>query len=124
MQKGNTMTASSTAETVQAFNDGIRGLAKEPATSAVMKSFHAMHQAATAPGALDSSVKELLALAIAISTQCDGCIAWHVTNAVKSGATREQVLEAIGVAVMMGGGPATYYGSKAAAALDSVAAGG
>ncbi|GHE84365.1 hypothetical protein GCM10017786_15020 [Amycolatopsis deserti] len=115
--------AESVSETVRAFSEGIRGLAKESATGAVMKAFHAMHQAAVAPGALETSTKELLALAIAIATQCDGCIAWHVTNAIKAGATRDQVLETIGVAVMMGGGPATYYGSKAAAALESALAG-
>ncbi|MGZ4538553.1 MAG: carboxymuconolactone decarboxylase family protein [Blastococcus sp.] len=111
---------SDTASTVKDFNKGVVGLMKEPATAAVMKGFQAMHEAATAPGALDRATKELLALAIAISTQCDGCIGWHVTNAVKAGVTRDQVLETIGVAVMMGGGPATYYGSKAAKALDDV----
>jgi len=116
------MTETSTSDTVKAFNSGVVGLMSESATAEVMKSFHAMHKAATAPGALASSTKELMALAIAISTPCDGCIAWHVTNAVKTGATRDQVLETIGVAVMMGGGPATYYGSKAAIALDSLLA--
>lgn len=116
------MTEQSTTELVTSFNDGIRGLAQESAIADVMKSFHGMHSAATADGALDASMKELLALGSAISTQCEGCIAWHVTNAVKAGASREQVLETIGVAIMMGGGPATYYGSKAAAALDSVLA--
>lgn len=117
------MTEISTVDTVKAFNRGVVSLMNESPISDVMKSFHAMHAAATAPGALETSTKELMALAIAISTQCDGCIAWHVSNAVKTGATRDQVLETIGVAVMMGGGPATYYGSKAATALDSVLAG-
>lgn len=117
------MTEISTADTVKAFNHGVGDLTKEPAASEVMKAFLAMHKAATAPGALDTSTKELMALGIAISTQCDGCIAWHVTNAVQAGATRDQVLETIGVAVMMGSGPATYYGSKAKKALDSVLAG-
>ncbi|MGQ4618907.1 carboxymuconolactone decarboxylase family protein [Nocardia sp. R7R-8] len=116
------MSTNSTAEIVREFNQGIGALAAEPATSAVLKAFQELHKAASAPGALPSAVKELIALAIAIATQCDGCIAWHVTNAVKAGAQRDQVLETIGVAVMMGGGPATYYGSKAARALDSVAA--
>lgn len=117
------MAETPTTEIVKAFNQGVLGLMKEPATADVMKAFHGMHMAATAPGALDTSTKELMALAIAISTQCDGCIAWHVTNAVKAGATRDQVLETIGVAVMMGGGPATFYGRKAAVALESVLAG-
>jgi AhpD family alkylhydroperoxidase len=108
----------STADTVKDYNRGVFGLTKEPAIAELMKGFRQMHEAATAPGALDTGTKELIALAIAISTQCDGCIAWHVTNAVRAGMSRDQVLETIGVAIMMGGGPATYYGHKAAAALD------
>lgn len=109
-----------TADTVKDFNRGVYGLMKAPATAEVMKGFQHMHEAAMAPGALDTATKELLALAIAISTQCDGCIAWHVTNSVGAGATRDQVLETISVAVMMGGGPSTYYGSRAAKALDEI----
>ena len=116
------MTEQTTAEIVKEFGRGLAGLASESALAPTMRAFQELHRAATAPGALPASIKELLALAIAISTQCDGCIAWHVTNAVKAGSTRDEVLEAIGVAVMMGGGPATYYGAKAATALDSVVA--
>jgi AhpD family alkylhydroperoxidase len=119
-ESGDDPMSATTRESVTEFNHGVFGLMKEPATAEVMKAFQHMHEAAMAPGALDRSTKELLALAIAISTQCDGCIAWHVTNAVKAGAERDQVLETIGVAVMMGGGPATYYGQKAAKALDDV----
>lgn len=111
---------SATSESVTEFNKGVFSLMKEPATAAVMQAFQHLHEAAVAPGALDRRTKELMALAIAISTQCDGCIAWHVTNAIKAGAQRDEVLETIGVAVMMGGGPATYYGQKAAKALDDV----
>jgi AhpD family alkylhydroperoxidase len=110
-----------TAETVKDYHRGVYGLMREPATAELMKGFQQMHQAATAPGAMDTGTKELIALGIAISTQCDGCIAWHVTNAVRAGMTRDQVLETIGVAVMMGGGPATCYGHKAAVALDDLA---
>lgn len=108
------------ADTVREFNRGVMRLAKEPATAGVVAAFQHMHEAASTPGALDRATKELLALGIAIATHCEGCIAWHVTNAVKAGASREQVLETVGVAVMMGGGPATWYGAKAANALDDV----
>lgn len=114
------MSTRTTAEVVSEFNRGLAGLASEPATAGVMKAFTDLHRAAARPGALGADVKELMAVAIAIATQCDGCIAWHVTNAVKAGATRDQVLETIGVAIMMRGGPATYYGAEALAALDSV----
>jgi AhpD family alkylhydroperoxidase len=77
-----------------------------------------MHASAVTPGALDRHVKELMALAVAISVHCQGCVAYHVHDALDAGATREQVIETIGVAVMMGGGPAVVYGAEALAALD------
>jgi AhpD family alkylhydroperoxidase len=84
----------------------------------VMKGFGEMHRAAVADGALSRATKELMAMAIGITARCDGCIALHVHDALGAGATREQVLEAIGVAVMMGGGPASVYAIEAFDALD------
>jgi len=69
-------------------------------------------------------VKELIALAIAITVGSDGCIAYHVHDALKSGASREEILETVGVAVMMGGGPSVVYGKEAVAALEQFAAAG
>jgi AhpD family alkylhydroperoxidase len=68
-------------------------------------------------------VKELMALAIAICVHCQGCIAYHIHDALDAGATRAQVLETIGVAVMMGGGPALVYGAEALDALDELSPG-
>ena len=99
------------------FEQSIGELARQPGTKAVMRAFSALHEAALADGELSRATKELLALAIAISTQCEGCIAWHVHGALGAGATPVQVEEAIGVTILMGGGPATYYGGKALAAL-------
>jgi len=83
-----------------------------------MQGFAALHKSATADGALTKSTKELIALGIAISVRCDGCIAFHVHDAVKAGCTREEIMEAVGVAVMMGGGPAVVYGCEAMEALN------
>ncbi|MDX2032095.1 MAG: carboxymuconolactone decarboxylase family protein [Blastocatellia bacterium] len=69
-------------------------------------------------GALSPKAKELMALAIAICVRCDGCVAYHVHDALRAGATRAEILETIGVAIMMGGGPATIYGCEAFEALD------
>lgn len=85
---------------------------------AVMKGFSAMHSAAGTDGALSPLTKELMALAIGITTQCTGCIAFHVHDAIKLGATRDQLAETVGVAVMMGGGPAVIYGVEAMTAYD------
>lgn len=87
----------------------------------VMKEFSDLHGAAMKPGALDTKTKELIALAISISSRCDGCIASHARGAAKQGATEAEVAEAIGVAVLMAGGPATVYGPRAFAAFRDFA---
>jgi len=87
-----------------------------------LKAFADLHKAAMAAGALDEATKELLALAIAVTHRCDGCIASHARGAARKGATRAQVAETIGVAILMNGGPATVYGPRALAAYDDFAA--
>ncbi len=83
-----------------------------------MAGFGQLHRQAVAGGTLSTKVKELIALGIAIAARCDGCIAYHVHDALRAGATRKEVLEAIGVAILMGGGPAAMYGAEAFEALD------
>jgi AhpD family alkylhydroperoxidase len=83
----------------------------------VYKGFHELHHAAFAPGALDTRTKELIALAIGVSEECDGCIASHARGAAVAGATKEEAAEAIGVTFLMNGGPATIYGPRAYAAF-------
>jgi AhpD family alkylhydroperoxidase len=63
-------------------------------------------------------IKELIALGIGIAVRCDGCIAYHVHDALRAGATHQEIVETIGVAVLMGGGPAAMYGSEALEALE------
>jgi AhpD family alkylhydroperoxidase len=85
------------------------------------KGFAELAKAAIAPGALDSKTKELIALAIGITARCDGCLAYHARSAARLGATREEVVETIGVSVYMGGGPSMIYGAEALAAFDAFA---
>lgn len=80
--------------------------------------FSQLHKDAMSDGVLSNQTKELIALGIAIVTNCDGCIAWHVHDALLAGATRPEILETIGVALMMGGGPAAIYGCEALEALE------
>jgi len=84
----------------------------------VMKSAGTLGAAAYPDGAMSRKNKEILALAIGIAVRCEGCIAWHVQEARRFGATREEVAEAIGVAIQMGGGPSLIYGGKALIAYD------
>jgi AhpD family alkylhydroperoxidase len=87
----------------------------------VYDGYRRMHTAAYAAGALDRKTKELIALAIAVSEQCDGCIAAHARGAVRTGATPAEVAEALGVAIAMNGGPGTVYGPRAFAAFQEFA---
>jgi len=87
----------------------------------VAKGFAEVARTAIAPGALDSKTKELIALAIGITARCDGCLAYHAKAAAKYGASREEIMETIGVAVYMGGGPSMIYGAEALAAFDAFA---
>jgi len=84
--------------------------------------FSALAGAATADGVLSSKTKELIALAIGIAGRCDGCIGFHTAAALRLGATRAEVLETIGVAIYMGGGPSYVYGGQALEAFDQLAA--
>jgi AhpD family alkylhydroperoxidase len=89
---------------------------------AVMKGFGELHEAASGPGALDSRTKELIALAVAVTVRCDGCIAYHTHDALASGASREEIMDALGVAVLMGGGPAVIYATHVVEALEQFSA--
>lgn len=83
-----------------------------------MEGFSAMAKVATAPGALNLKTKELLATAIAVAVRCDGCIAFHVKAVIRAGASREELLETIAMAIYMGGGPSMVYGAEALEAFD------
>ncbi|HUZ92335.1 MAG TPA: carboxymuconolactone decarboxylase family protein [Methylocella sp.] len=87
-------------------------------TPNVMKEFSALARAALEPKALDVKTKELIALAISVATRCDPCIAFHAQSAVKQGATRDEVMEAMGMAVYMGAGPSVMYAAQAVEAYD------
>jgi len=88
----------------------------------VMKAFSGMAQAATKGGALDTRTKELIALAIAVAIRCDGCVAFHAKAAVQSGASRDEVMETMGMALYMGAGPSLMYAAQAVEAYDQFAA--
>jgi AhpD family alkylhydroperoxidase len=82
------------------------------------KSFLTFDSLATKPGVLDKKTKELMAVAVAVAARCDGCIAAHVNGALKAGATREEIAEALTVAVSMGGGPSLVYATRVLEAVE------
>lgn len=109
-------------ETLDALREPARSLRE--ATKDAWSAFAALHGAAMAEGALRRAEKELIALAIAVTRECDGCIAAHAKAAARHGARPDEVAEALAVALAMNGGPATVYGPRAWAAYQEFAAEG
>lgn len=86
--------------------------------SPAYKAFLELENQAFRDGALDRKTKELMALAISVIVKCEPCMEYHVREAIEHGATEQEVLEALEVAVEMGGGPATVQARFALAALE------
>ena len=86
------------------------------------EAFSTLRRTATADGAIPGRLKEVFALAISVVRHCDGCIEHHARAAARLGASPEEVAEALAVALLMDGGPATVYGPKAWAAFQDAAA--
>jgi AhpD family alkylhydroperoxidase len=108
-------------ETTQKLSAQLRDLRAGEGVADVMKTFSAMAQNATKAGALDAKTKELIALAIGVATRCDDCIAFHAKSAAKLGATREEIMETLGMAIYMGAGPSVMYASHAVQAFSQFA---
>jgi len=77
----------------------------------VMNALSGLHSEVVKDGALSARTKELMMVAIAVALRCEYCLWKHVPEAVKLGANREEILEAISTAIVMAGGPAVAYGS-------------
>ena len=84
--------------------------------------FAGLSKAAQTAGALDKKTKELLALAISVAIRCEGCVAYHARGAHRTGASRQEVAETLGVAIQMGGGPSMNYAADALRAFDQFSA--
>lgn len=87
-------------------------------TPELMRVFGGMFQTIMKEGALSTREKELIAMGIGLAVRCAPCINLHVEKCLKAGATREQVLEAAAVAVMMQGGPSFTHVPEVIHALD------
>ena len=83
----------------------------------MMDAFSKLHKSASRPGEVPVKYKELIALGISMSIRCNECISYHMNDAIKAGATYEEILETIGVSVLMGGGPALMYATHAYEAM-------
>jgi AhpD family alkylhydroperoxidase len=79
----------------------------------IVRGYRQLSEAGAKTAKLDAKTRELIALAVSVTRQCDGCITMHTDAAVKHGATREEVLEALGVAVAINAGAALVYSARA-----------
>ena len=84
-----------------------------------VKGFQALFDATIKDGALPLKTKELIALAIGVALRCEPCIHLHVKKCLGAGATKEEILDAVSVCVMMQGGPSFTYLPKVFDALEA-----
>ena len=84
-----------------------------------VRGYTALGSAASKTAHLDAKTRELIALAAAVSLRCDGCIAVHASAALKHGASKEEVAEALGVAISINAGAALVYSIRALDAFDA-----
>lgn len=98
----------------------LRGIAEiGRANVDIVRGYRTLSDAGKKTDLLGPKVRELIAVAVAVIVQCDGCIAVHTEAALKNGATREEILEALSVAIAVKAGSALIYSTRA---MDAVLA--
>jgi AhpD family alkylhydroperoxidase len=107
----------------QKFNELTKGIGTQLAKMRkempeVMAGFSALSQAVSKDGVLDKKTKELIAMALAVANHCPGCIGFHSQTLVKLQTSREELMETLGMAVYMGGGPSLMYAAEALEAFE------
>lgn len=83
-----------------------------------IRGYRGLSDAGVKANLLGAKTRELIALAVGVTRQCDGCIAVHTDAAVKAGATKEEIAEALGVAIAVNAGAALVYSARVMDALD------
>src|SRR5687768_10801604 len=78
----------------------------------IVKGYRELTNSGNATNLLGGKVRELIALAVAVTRQCDGCIITHTDAAIKQGATKEEIIEALSVAVAVNAGAALIFSSR------------
>jgi len=103
-------------EAIEDFREAMKMLSRN--NPEIMKDFTKFMDSVLKEGYLDTKTKELIALGMAITARCKYCIGLHVEKAIKAGASKEEILEAATVAILMGGGPALTYIAEVKKALE------
>jgi AhpD family alkylhydroperoxidase len=86
----------------------------------VVKGYSMISHAKPANPKLDAKTRELISLAVSVSLRCDGCIVTHTDAAKKAGATQEEIMEALGVAIAINAGAALVYSSRVMDAYENL----
>jgi AhpD family alkylhydroperoxidase len=84
----------------------------EELSSGTVKGYVELSSACQKTDLLGAKIRELIAVAVAVTTRCDGCIAVHAEAAFRHGATKEEIAEALGVAVALNAGAALVYSTR------------
>jgi AhpD family alkylhydroperoxidase len=114
------MTEDTRIEDWDSYSAGLRARGKELSAMhpELMKGFGALSRGASTTKHLDAKTREMIALAVAVTTRCEGCIDAHARKARAAGATKEEVAEALGVAIALNAGAALTYSLHVLDALD------
>ena len=114
------MTADTRIEDWDSYNAGLKERGKELAAlhPELIKGFSALSRGASTTKHLDAKTREMIALAVAVTTRCEGCIDAHARKARAAGATKEEVAEALGMAIALNAGAALTYSLHVLDAMD------
>lgn len=118
--KGHLLSSFNHTDLMRDINDSLAPFRK--AQPNAMAGFGQLAKAAITDGALSAKHKELIAVSIAVTQGCSGCIGFHVKALVQLGCTRGELEEMLAVCVYMGGGPALMYSAEVIAAWDKLSA--
>lgn len=99
-------------------NETLKNLGR--ANPDAMKGFQKFMNGVKEEGALSTKMKNIIGVALAVSRQCEYCVPFYVNQALESGATKDEIIEASLVAGLLGGGPAIMYARRVFEALEDL----
>lgn len=104
-----------------AYRDQINAAVRQMSTAnpEIVRAYAGLSAANAKSKHMDAKTRELIALAVAVTLRCDGCINAHTDAAIKAGATKEEVVDALGVAIMVNAGAAMVYSARTMDAYDT-----
>jgi AhpD family alkylhydroperoxidase len=111
LQKENNIMMLDWKEYGKQLSEAIAGIGR--ISPEIVRGYRGLSDAGNKTAFLDAKTRELIALAVAVTRQCDGCITTHCDGAIKNGATKEEIIEALGVAISVNAGAALIFSARA-----------